>query len=313
MHRLNKTTLFLTALISFAAPAALAQDPVFHAETRLVVLHASVVDRDGKLVTNLPQKAFRVYENGVEQQMRIFRREDVPVSLGLVIDNSASMKPRRDQVEGSSLNLVKVSNRADQVFIVNFNDEAYLDTPFTNSLEKLEEGLERIDQRGGTAMRDAISMSIDYMKEEGKLDKKVILVITDGDDNASSITLEQLVKKAQQSEVLVYIIGLLNDEDRTSARRARRAISAICESSGGMAFFPKELSDVNQLALDVAHEIRNQYIIAYTPAIPALDGTYRTIRVKVDGPNSPVARTRTGYYATPDAQQKASALTTPGR
>jgi Ca-activated chloride channel homolog len=307
MLRLNSALFPLFAILLTWAGGAPAQETVFHSDTRLVVLHASVTDRNGKLVTNLPQKAFRVYENNVEQQIRIFRREDVPVSLGLVIDNSASMRPKRDQVESASLNLAKASNREDQVYIVNFNDEAYLDAPFTNSIEKLEEGLERIDQRGGTAMRDAISMSLDYMREEGNLDKKVILAITDGDDNASSMNLEQLVKKAQQSEVLIYIIGLLSDEDRSAARRARRAITAICEASGGAAFFPKDASEVNDLALQVAHEIRNQYIIAYTPSNAVLDGTYRTIRVKVEGPGSPVARTRTGYYATPAPASSPSA------
>ncbi len=284
---------------------------MFRADTRLVVLHASVVDRAGKLITNLSQRAFKVYENGVEQQIKIFRREDVPVSMGLVIDNSGSMKPRREQVESAALNLVKASNPEDQVFIVNFNDEAYLDAPFTNSMTKLEEGVARIDARGGTAMRDAISMSIDYMRDEAKLDKKVLLVITDGDDNASSVTLEQIVRKAQQSEILIYTIGLLSEEDRGAARRAQRALTAISEASGGLAFMPKELQEVNQLALDVAHEIRNQYIIAYSPANQAMDGSYRQIRVSVDGPNRPVARTRTGYYATPEPRQKAEAATSP--
>jgi VWFA-related protein len=302
----NKLAVCVLASCLLAAPSR-AQDPVFRAETRLVVLHASVVDRSGKLVTNLPEKAFKVYENGVEQQIRLFRREDVPVSLGLVIDNSGSMKPRRAQVESASLNLVKASNPQDQVFIVNFNDEAYLDAPFTSSIEKLEEGVARIDSRGGTAMRDAISMSIDYMKEQGKLDKKVLLVVTDGDDNASSVTLEELVRKAQQSEVLVYCIGLLNEEDRGAARRAQRALVAISEASGGLAYFPKEAAEVNPLALQVAHEIRNQYIIAYTPSNAVLDGSYRQIRVTVDGPNRPVARTRTGYYATPEPRTRAAA------
>ena len=222
------------------------------------------------------------------------------------------MKPKRKQVEAAALNLVKASNPQDQVFIVNFNDEAYLDAPFTNSMKKLEEGLARIDSRGGTAMRDAISMSIDYMKEEGKLDKKVILVVTDGDDNASSITLEELVRKAQQSEVLIYTIGLLNEEDRGAARRAKRALNAISEASGGLAYYPKELTEVNQIGLQVAHEIRNQYTIAYTPANHSLDGSYRQIRVTVDGPNRPVARTRTGYYATAEPRARTAASQRPG-
>lgn len=301
MLRLNNKPIISLCFLFFFALTVGGQDSlVFRADTRLVVLHASVVDRSGKLVTDLPQKAFRVTENGVEQQIKVFRREDIPVSLGLVIDNSGSILKRRQKVEAAALQLVKASNPQDQVFIVNFNDEAYLDTPFTNSVAKLEEGLARLDARGGTAMRDAISMSIDYMKAEGKLDKKVILVVTDGDDNMSSITLERLIEKAQQAEVLVYIIGLLNEEDRRNARRAKRALDAITSASGGLAYYPEQVAEVDQIGLQVAHEIRNQYTIAYTPVNASLDGSYRQIRVAVDGPNRPVARTRTGYYATPE-------------
>jgi VWFA-related protein len=279
-------------------------DPVFRADSNYVVLHTTVADKSGKLVTDLPQKAFKVYENNVEQQLKVFRREDIPVSLGLVIDNSGSMKLKRQKVEAAALQLVKASNPQDQAFIVNFNDEAYLDCAFTSSIPKLEEGLARIDSRGGTAMRDAIAMSIDYMKDNAKLDKKIVFVVTDGDDNMSSIALEQLVQKAQQSEVLIYTIGLLDEEDRRSAKRAERAIDTITEASGGAAYYPKELAEVGELALRVAHEVRNQFTLAYTPANQALDGSFRQIRVTVQGPNRPTARTRTGYYATPEPRPR---------
>jgi Ca-activated chloride channel family protein len=305
MLRLNSGLLFAPYILCFLALTARGQDgPVFRADTRLVDLHVSVVDRNGKLVTNLPRTAFKVYENSVEQQIKIFRREDIPVSLGLVIDNSGSMLKKRQSVETAAMQLVKASNPEDQVFIVNFNDEAYLDSPFTSSIAKLEEGVARIDSRGGTAMRDAISMSIDYMRDEGKLDKKVILVITDGDDNFSVITLERLVEKAQQSEALVYSIGLLNEEDRRRARSAKRALDTITAASGGSPYYPAETTGLEEFTLQVAHEIRNQYTIAYTPSDQNLDGSYRRIRVAVDGPNRPVARTRTGYYATPEPAQK---------
>src|SRR5579884_2288101 len=176
-------------VIVFAAAAALAQsadDTTFHVDTRLVVLHASVVDKHGKLITNLPEQAFKVYENGAEQTIKVFRREDVPISLGLVIDNSGSMRPRRGRVERASLDLVRASNPQDEVFVVNFNDEAYLDVPFTSDSKKMEEGIARIDSRGGTALRDSISESMDYLKQQGKKDKKVLLVVTDGADTASN-------------------------------------------------------------------------------------------------------------------------------
>jgi len=149
-------------------------------------------------------------------------------------------------------------------------------------------------------MRDAIRLSIDHIKEKAKKDKKVILVVTDGNDNASLISLENLVKNAQQAEVIVYAIGLLSEEERREAKRAKRALDALTEATGGQAYYPKELADVDRIAHQVAHDIRNQYIITYTPSNQALDGSFRQIKVVVNGPNRPQARTRTGYYATPE-------------
>ncbi|MBI3472772.1 MAG: VWA domain-containing protein [Candidatus Solibacter usitatus] len=284
------------------------QEAVFRAETRLVVLHATVVDSKGHLVTNLPQKAFKVLENGAEQQIKVFKREDIPVSIGIVIDNSGSMKNKRLKVEAASLQLVKASHPQDEVFIVNFNDEAFLDTKdFTNDMKELEEALTKIDSRGGTAMRDAVRMSIDFAKEKGKKDKKVLLVITDGDDNNSTGTLENLVKAAQQSEILIYSIGLLQEEERRAANKAKRALIAISDATGGVAYFPKELEEVDKIAHDVARDIRSQYVIAYSPSNQELDGSYRQIKVQVSGPGRPVCRTRSGYYATAQGSTKAPA------
>src|SRR5580658_9451184 len=206
--------------------------PTFTLDTKLVPLHVSVLDKNGKLVTDCPQSAFKVFENNVEQPLKIFNREDVPVSMGIIIDNSGSMREKRPKVAAAALQLVKESNSQDEVFIVDFNDVPYLDAPFTNNIQKLEQVLDKIDTRGGTAMRDAISMSIDYAKEKGKKSKKVLLVITDGNDNASEATLEQLVRQARQSEVLIYCIGLLNDEEPREARAARHALKVLAEASG---------------------------------------------------------------------------------
>lgn len=272
----------------------------FRADTRLVVLHATVADKSGKLVTNLTQKSFRVFENEVEQPIKKVIREDVPVSMGLIVDNSGSMRTKRLRVEAAALSLVKSSNPEDEVFIVNFNDEAFLDKPFTNDIKELEQGLAKIDSRGGTAMRDAVRMSIDYLKENGKRDKKLLVVVTDGDDNNSSITLENLTKYAQQNEVLIYTVGVLSEEEKREAKRASRALNAIAEASGGAAYYPKELGDVEKICVQVAHDIRSQYIIQYSPTNTALDGSFRKIKVVANGPNRPVVRTRSGYYATPD-------------
>lgn len=150
-------------------------------------------------------------------------------------------------------------------------------------------------------MRDAISMSIDYLKEKGKKDKKVLLVVTDGNDTASTGTLEKLIDKCRNAGVLVYAIGLLNEEERHEAKKAKRALDAITRESGGLTYYPKDVSEVDKIALQVAQDIRNQYTIAYSPTIQALDGSFRQIRVTVNGPGHPTVRTRTGYYATPDS------------
>ncbi|MBI3680267.1 MAG: VWA domain-containing protein [Acidobacteria bacterium] len=287
----------LLSLLAAIGLVAQQEPPTFTADTQLVVLHMSVIDRNGKLINSLPRESFKVYENGAEQQIRRFLREDVPVSMGIVIDNSGSMRDKRQKVEAAALTLVKASNPKDEVFIVNFNDDAFLDVPFTNDVKKMEEGLTRIDSRGGTAMRDALSMSLDEVKDKGKRDKKVLLVITDGNDNTSIMTLEKLLEKATRSEVLVYAIGLLSEEERREAVRARRALVSLANTSGGLAFFPKDLAEVERIAVEVANEIRNQFMIAYTPTNQALDGSFRQIKVTVKGPGSPTARTRAGYYA----------------
>ena len=203
--------------------------PVFTTDTRLVVVHASVLDSKGKLVTTLGQSAFKVQENGVDQAIKLFRREDIPVSMGIIIDNSGSMRDKRAKVAAASLNLIRASNPEDEVFVVNFNDDAYLDQSLTNDIKKLETALERYDTKGGTAMRDAIAMSIDYVKDKGKKDKKVLIVVTDGNDNTSNISLEDVVRKAQQNDVLIYSIGILSEEEPREANAAKRALKDLAK------------------------------------------------------------------------------------
>lgn len=286
-------------------PASTPDDAAtFKTGTNLVVLHATVHDKNGKLLTNIPETAFHVYENGTEQPLTLFRREDVPVSMGIIIDNSGSMRDKRAKVAAASLALVKASNPQDEVFIVNFNDDAYLDCPFTSDIKKLEAALDKIDAKGGTAMRDAISMSIDYLKQSGKHDKKVLLVVTDGNDNTSNESLEQLVRKARQSEVLIYSIGLLNEEEPREASKARRALKALAEASGGNVYYPKDLAEIDRITPMVAQEIRNQYILGYLPTNSTLDGSFRRINVVVKGYGNATVRTRNGYYATPEAPAK---------
>jgi VWFA-related protein len=282
----------------------------FSAETSLVVLHASVADKKGHLIQDLKAKDFKVFEDGVQQPIKVFKHEDVPVSMGLLIDDSGSMRDKRARVEAAALALVRASNLQDEVFVVNFNDEAYLDVPFTHDQKKMEQGLSRIDSRGGTAMRDAINMSIDYAKANGKHDKKVLIVVTDGNDNASATSLERVVQRAIQSEVLIYSVGLLEEEQRHEATKAKRALKELTVATGGMAFYPKEVGEISGLALQIANDIRSQYTLAYTPPGPQ-DGGYRQIKVECEATGHPQVRTRSGYYAKATKPNPSGAPSTP--
>ena len=296
----------LAGVLSLAASSQENVGTVFHSDTRVVVCNTTVMDKSGHLVTNLAQSAFSVFEDGVRQQIRVFKREDLPVSLGLIIDNSGSMRLKRASVEAAALALVKDSNLQDEVFIVNFNDTAYLDNPkgkaFTSDIEEMKEALTRIDSRGGTAMRDAVQMSLDHLKAYAHKEKKVLVMVTDGVENSSTISrsLEELVRNARQSGVLIYSVGLLTEEEKRDAAAARRQLDSLAEATGGETFYPKDVSEVDRIAHQVARDIRSQYTIAYSPSNANMDGTYRRIKVTVRAPGSPTPRTRTGYFASPD-------------
>jgi VWFA-related protein len=274
-------------------------ETVFSTETRLVPLNVTVTDKHGHPVPKLPQDAFHVFENNVAQPIRVFKHEDVPVSLALVIDSSGSMRSKQQGVAAAAVALVMDSNPQDESFVVDFNDKAHLDVDFTSDIALLRRTFEYIDAKGGTAMRDAIRMSIDHLRNKARHDKKAVIVVTDGNDNASTIRLDSLVKIAQEDGTLIYAIGLLNDEDSYAASAARRALKALTKSTGGQVFYPKNVSAVDPIAHEVAHDIRTQYSVAYTPLNDRLDGTFRTIKVTVKASGNPAVRTRTGYWATP--------------
>jgi Ca-activated chloride channel family protein len=281
-------------------PNAGKQDNKIRVDVNLVVLHTTVLDDRGRFADGLKQDNFRVFEDKAEQKLSIFKREDVPVSMGLVIDNSGSMRDKRPRVNAAALTLVEASNPQDEAFVVNFNDDFYLDLDkdFTNSIPELKEALERIDSRGSTALYDAIIGSLDHVKK-GSKDKKV-LVVTDGEDNTSHNSLEKTVREIQKTDTVIYTIGLLTEESKKNAKRAKRALEDIAKASGGLAFFPENVDDVRNICEQVAHDIRNQYTLAYYPTNTKRDGTFRTVQVEIIPPRGRgklTARTRNGYYA----------------
>ena len=276
----------------------------FTAQAQEVVLRATVVDQHSRLVTNLNKNDFSIYEDGQLQQITNFSKEDIPVSLGILIDNSGSMRDKRQAVNTAALDLVKESRRDDEVFVVNFSDEAIIDADLTNDIAKLQEGLQQVDSRGGTALYDAVVASADYLAKKGQKDKKVLLVVTDGEDNASTDTLEQAVRRVQDDNgPVIYSIGLLGGERE---KRAKRALEQLALQTGGVAFFPKDLTEVDQIARAVARDIRSQYSIYYRPTRPQEQGGFRQVKVDAHAPGygKLQVRTRSGYYA--GQQQRAS-------
>jgi len=298
---------------SAQAPADKSGDVfVFRKEVDEVTLHATVVDDKNHLVTGLEKADFTVYEDGKPQKITSFRHEDIPVAMGIVIDNSGSMRDKRPAVNAAAINFVKSSNPQDKVFVVNFNEDFFLDQDYTASVPKLKDALERIEARGGTALYDAVVASSDHLKKSGLLEKKVLLVVTDGEDNASRESLEQAIRRLQEENgPTVYTIGLLGEEH---SKRARRALREMAEETGGMAFFPQGLAEVDAITQQIAHDIRNQYTIGYKPSKPQSEGGFRSVKVDADakGFKKLQVRTRSGYYAgqqrtaTPEASHSAN-------
>jgi Ca-activated chloride channel family protein len=242
-----------------------------------------------------------VYEDGVPQTINSFRHEDLPVSLGLLIDSSGSMYDKRSAVEKAALDFVKLSNPEDEEFLVDFSWEAFIDQDFTNNIDKLQQGLGYIKSSGGTAIYDALVASADYLSKNAKHPKQVLLVVTDGEDNASSATLEQTIRRIQDLDgPVIYCVGLLfgEDTDKRESRHARRVLETLAEQTGGAAYFPKSVKDVDAIAAEVAQDIRTQYTIAYHSTKSPTLGGYREVHVEAKAKSFGrlSVRTRSGYY-----------------
>jgi VWFA-related protein len=273
----------------------------FRTSVSEVVLYATVIDSHQHLVTTLQKQDFTLEENNVRQTISSFSQEDVPVSLAILVDNSGSMAQKRTAVNRAAIDLVQASNPQDEAFIVNFSDQAFLDQDFTSDVSLLKKGLSHIDSQGGTALYEAVIAAADHLTKQAKRAKQVILIVTDGEDNSSSATLAETVRRIQAlNGPIVYSIGLLFDEpNHTQGRQARKALQTLSDQTGGIAFFPKSLDQVDSIAAEVARDIREQYILGYHPTQPISQGGYRTVQVeaKAKGLGKLTVRTRPGYFA----------------
>jgi Ca-activated chloride channel homolog len=296
------------ALLASAPPPSSSSHPLARATdgqytirmaVERVVLHATVEKRNGVHVSGLTQENFQVYEGRVLQQIKSFIHEDIPVTVGLVVDNSGSMRPKLADVTAAALAFARSSNPDDEMFVVNFNEKVSFglpaDTPFTDQVPQLELALSRINADGRTALYDAVAAALDHLKKAHR-DKKVLIVITDGGDNASAQTLDAVTVMAIKSDAIVYAIGLFDEVDPD---RNPRALKRLATATGGEAFLPESLQEVMPVCEHIAHDIRTQYAITYLPANQKQDGSYRTIQVKAKAPGYGrlAVRTRPGYYA----------------
>jgi VWFA-related protein len=269
-----------------------------------VVLHATVENSKGAPVSGLGKDDFQVYEDGALQQIEYYSHEDIPVTVGLVLDNSGSMGPKRDEVIAAALAFAHSSNPQDQMFVVNFNEHVRFglppEIPFTDQTAQLQGALSKFKTDGETALYDAVAAAIEHLKK-GNRDKKVLIVVSDGGDNASQHKLGQILTMADQSDAIIYTIGIYTDEDPDKKPDALRQLS---RATGGEAFFPQTIPDVVPVCERIAHDIREQYTLAYAPMNRRQDRAYRVIQVKATAPGHGrlSVRTRAGYYA-PSAPQ----------
>jgi VWFA-related protein len=299
--RLHVTTAALLIVLAFAGvrgqePSAV--QPNFRtASTELVVLPVTVTDTDGRFITDLPRDRFTVYDNGRKQEVVLFSNEDTPVTVGLVVDNSGSMRRKLGEVVAATLAFAKVSNPHDELFTLEFNDDVQDANPgrqmFADDVASLQTSLSGLVPEGRTALYDGLIAGLDRLKE-GTRARRVLILISDGGDNASTATLAEVLARARASNVTIYTIGLF---DRDDSDWNPGALKAIAQTTGGERFLPSSPGPLLADCQRIAREIRSGYTIGYAP--PDRDGTYHRVRVEVDRDRGPkmITRTRPGYFA----------------
>ncbi len=268
----------------------------------LTEIHVTVNDNQDRPVGNLKKENFRVYEDRTEQKISVFKHEDIPVSLGLVIDNSRSIEPRKQRLDAAAVSFVRKGNPEDETFIVHFDDTARLALDFTDSVPDLVDTLSSVKPYGQTAVYDALMLGLGQM-DHAKHGKKAILLITDGVDNTSKHTLAEAIEATKRSRVAVYTVGLLS---ASGGQKAEDSLVRIAEASGGRAYFPQNIDEAKSAMERVARDLREQYTIGYFPSNIARTGAWRSVRVDVIPPPGVLptatlnANYRHGYYGPSD-------------
>ncbi|HEY8461760.1 MAG TPA: VWA domain-containing protein [Blastocatellia bacterium] len=275
-------------------------------DTDLVLLDVTVIDQDNNPVMNLKKEDFTVYEDKVKQTIEAVSREEVPVSFGMVIDTSGSMKTKLQTVSDAAVSLIKQMRADDEAFVASFKAEPELVQDFTDDRRELEDAISELYTSGGTALLDAIIATADYAQEKGKRRRKALVVISDGLEKNSTVKEKEVMEAIKENEVQVYLVGFVDEDDggrslfgKSPAKKAKDLLSRIADDSGGRAYFPKDISEIPAIAAQIAKDLRTQYVVSYYPSNEIRDGAFRSIQVSVNsqGSRKLIARTRRGYYA----------------
>lgn len=288
-------SLLLAAAGAQAAAAGQDQRTTLRIEAQEVIVNCTVLDGKGELVGGLTKADFTVAEDKKPQSIILVQHQDTPVSIGLLVDDSGSMEPKRAGVTGAALDLVKASNPQDESFVLNFSDQAYLDQDFTSDIGKLEKGLSHPALSGGTALYDTVVTAASKMERDAKRPRKVLIIVTDGNDNSSQATLRDAIRRVQDMQgPAIYSIGLLFGPG--GSRQAQHSLEALSAETGGIAFFPKSLAEVDSVATQVARDIRNQYAVSYRSDHEAVPGYHRIdVNAHRSGSGRLKVYTRLGY------------------
>jgi Ca-activated chloride channel family protein len=278
-------------------------------EVDLVLLDVSVKDSQGGFVSGLQKDNFRIFEDKQEQPVSVFGAQDAPVTVGLVVDNSGSIRPVKPEIVTAALTFVTQSNPQDETFIVNFNDQVQMglpdDIPFSSDPQVLRQALLSNPAQGRTAFYDGLKRALEHI-EKGRLDKKTLVVIGDGGDNMSETTKDELTAMAERSPVTIYTIGVYNSRDKGKDPGFLKKLAHI---TGGEYYHPENTSELVGVSEKVAHDIRNRYTVGFAPDVSTFDGSKRKLRIHVTGEDGRKleARTRTHYIAEPAASRSRSA------
>ncbi len=278
----------------------------------LVLVDISVTDDKGQIVSDLTKDDFHVYEDRIEQPLQVFRHEDLPVTVGLLLDASGSMYVKRQKVNAAAVDFMQTSNPNDEVFLIDFAEEAYLelDKDFTSDVEELKEALEGVQFRSSTVLYDAVYLGLQHVKR-GKYDKKVLLLVTDGKDNPGPgrhYSFKQVFDQAVESGVQIFTIGLLDDPPKShffkkGLPKEAEILNQLSEATGGKDYFPQSTDDIDKVTKEIAHDIRSQYLVGYYPSNTARDGSWRSLQVKItpkDKGRTVHVRCKKGYNAPKD-------------